>query len=448
MIANSWLSEEIENIQPVFFVGGDREQWLDSHTVMVEAPDDYAHLPQKIRKFFEFCLRNFDFEWIFKCDDDTYVAMDRLHSLISADHDIIGSPYLDERGSPSGGAGYFLTREMVRRLVADATLASVGDEDVIHGEAVIRYGARALGTHRLRMDASDFPRSDNDLVTAHWCSEARLEIIHSIRTGTGGERIPIKHPFWSDEVVLYEDGSFMRTGTRCHGRWHGLKGGIVILDWLDWPAEVFIRTTDNGSGRGEGKETLIFQHEMLGHAAVKKDTPNKRETIYVEEDWSGERKWRVAEIPKLGSPAFSGWKKDSVYCISLSGVIDQLELGTLRELLDDSYKVLKAGSFLRVEFLDLSKAVSAGAFAELKGQSGSSEARKSLADSSLSGFCPAAWTEDQITALMRASGFVVQPAGLGWSAFGDIRDRMHWISKEWTSELLPLVCYLEAMKLS
>jgi hypothetical protein len=449
VIGDTWLSECVDNVTPVFFVGGEQECWTDPQTVMVEAPDDYAHLPLKIRKFFEFSLRNFDFDWIFKCDDDTYVALDRLHSLLSPDHDIIGSPYLEERGSPSGGAGYFLSRAMVEELLADASLPCVGDEDVIHGEAVIRYGAKPLSTPRLKMDASNFPRPDNDIVTAHWCSAERLEIIHSIHRESILEEVPVKHPFWSDEIILYKGEAFMRASTCCHGKWHRLKNGSLILDWLDWPAEIFAPavTSGNKSTDVESKITpLVFQCEMTGVPPGKKaGTAKEQIRIWAEEDWSGERRWRQVALPTAKGSPLPVWKKNSVFCISLAGAIDTLDLVALRDLITACYGALKPGSFMRVEFLDLTRAFNLVP-SDFKIEPTSTEIEAGGRPQRRGS--PAVWVEAQVAALLRVAGFLVQPTGIGWSAFGDINGRTNWIEKEWSEDVLPQVCCLEAIKFS
>lgn len=41
-------------------------------------PDDYASLSQKTRLFCRWAVSNYDFDYLFKCDDDTYVHVDRL----------------------------------------------------------------------------------------------------------------------------------------------------------------------------------------------------------------------------------------------------------------------------------------------------------------------------------------------------------------------------------
>jgi hypothetical protein len=229
-----------DKISTLFFVGGVGTGPDEVDTVVLSVPDDYLHLPAKVRAFFEWALLHSDFEWLFKCDDDTYVALDRLAELLEGPAEIIGSKCLETRGAPSGGAGYFLTRRVVEMLVADRTLPATGDEDLIHGRAAIGYGVEGRSTSRLRMDASQFPKGDNHVVTAHWCSPQRMRAIHCIFSCAPLHSVRVKHPYWNDEILLYQEGFAQRFSTGCCAKWSIPRLGMLQLDWLDWPPEIFV----------------------------------------------------------------------------------------------------------------------------------------------------------------------------------------------------------------
>ncbi len=52
--------------------------WEEEDTVGLDAPDGYNELPAKVKSFFRYALENYEFEWLFKCDDDTYLELSRL----------------------------------------------------------------------------------------------------------------------------------------------------------------------------------------------------------------------------------------------------------------------------------------------------------------------------------------------------------------------------------
>ncbi|MDB6024288.1 MAG: nucleotide-diphospho-sugar transferase, partial [Verrucomicrobiales bacterium] len=240
-IRETWMSESVEGIEAVFFVGGKGELKGEEDTVVVEEPtDNYEYLPSKVRAFFRHALEEHEFDWIFKCDDDTYTALSRIHDLVDNEFDIIGNQCLTDRGAPSGGAGYFLNRKFVEKLVADESLPLTGDEDIIIGRAAILHGARPKSTPRLRLDASLFPKQDNNIVSAHWCSIDRMKAIHAIFTTKPSHTIHVRHPLWNDSVSLYENGTFKRNGSGCCGTWALRNGRNLSLHWFDWEAESFL----------------------------------------------------------------------------------------------------------------------------------------------------------------------------------------------------------------
>lgn len=240
-IRQTWLASPHPEIHTLFFVGG-ADTIDESDTVVVEARDDYDFLPQKVLAFFRYAVENLEFDWLFKCDDDTYVSLDRLKQLPKPGYGIIGSEYLAQRGSPSGGAGYFLDRATVERLVLDRSIPDTGFEDVLIGEAAIRGGAKPLATHRLRMNAVQIPLRNNDIATAHWCSPKLLHTIHAILHDEEGCTIRAIHPYWSDEIILYSGGYFQRFSTGCSGKWERLNNDHLRLEWTDWDPEVFAKT--------------------------------------------------------------------------------------------------------------------------------------------------------------------------------------------------------------
>lgn len=240
-VRETWMSQNVEGITPLFFVG--KGSCAEPDTICVEADDSYEALPEKVVGFFRWAIENHDFEWLFKCDDDTYLALDRLSSIIDPRYDLIGDPSVDNRGAPSGGAGYLLSRRAVSRLIED-NLPKFGAEDLIVGHAIQGYGLPTLSRRVLSMDSRSRPTPENDVVTAHWCPPKRLRRIHSVLTGeTPSEAtvITVWHENWGrDELAFYDSGYFERPSTGCEGEWEDLGGDYRSLNWDAWDRE-FLR---------------------------------------------------------------------------------------------------------------------------------------------------------------------------------------------------------------
>lgn len=243
-VRKTWLPLCKGQVEARFFVGTGVVDEAD--TVVLNAPDDYDYLPAKVGAFFRYALEHFKFDWLFKCDDDTYLMPERLLSLLGT-HDVVGNDFLAARGSASGGAGYLLSRKAVEALVADDSLAATGPEDVIFTGALVQRGWSWAATPRLCFDARRVPTLSNNMVTCHWISPARMLAIHAGLFDSAVEEVKLQHPCWSDSVVLYASGLFSRKSCGDSGRWTRNEDGALLLEWFDWGPERFC-PVDGGRG--------------------------------------------------------------------------------------------------------------------------------------------------------------------------------------------------------
>jgi hypothetical protein len=89
----------------------------------LDVPDDYAHLPLKMKEMCRYAYES-GYEYIYKCDDDTYLRPERLLSSGYEAYPTMGrhtdpgdpdGPY--KGGWYWGGCGYFLNRECMRLVI-------------------------------------------------------------------------------------------------------------------------------------------------------------------------------------------------------------------------------------------------------------------------------------------------------------------------------------------
>lgn len=238
----TWLSHPAPGIECKFFLGRREPIEEEDDVVALWVNDDYAHLPAKGMAFYQYALEHYDFDWLFKCDDDTYVALDRLESLCDDRYDLIGDMTLANLGFPSGGAGYLMNRTLVENIVAHGgQVPATGAEDVLFGQLSRELGARTYATSRLFLNHSVAPHRLNDQVSAHWCSPERLHDIEMLFHDTPVGVFKGKHPNWEDEVLFFRHGRFLRRTSGCMGRYFFNKENSLILKWDNWAEESLFR---------------------------------------------------------------------------------------------------------------------------------------------------------------------------------------------------------------
>ncbi|KAK6745994.1 hypothetical protein RB195_012231 [Necator americanus] len=119
-VANTWG----QLCNRIVFVSNGTDEKLP--IILVNISESRGQLWSKTRKAFKWIYKNVlnDYDWFLKADDDTYVHMDNLRALLldysPNDPLVIGhlfQPNIGHGVYHSGGAGYVLSRDAVKRLV-------------------------------------------------------------------------------------------------------------------------------------------------------------------------------------------------------------------------------------------------------------------------------------------------------------------------------------------
>ncbi|WAR15513.1 C1GLT-like protein [Mya arenaria] len=125
-------------------------------TVGIDVPEGRKHLTGKTMKAFKYMFDHHfdDADWFMKADDDTYTILENLRYFLSGQ--IKDSPtYFGhhfkakvKQGYFSGGAGYIISKEALRRIGDHGTNASLcrqdgGAEDVEFGNCMQNLGVKA-----------------------------------------------------------------------------------------------------------------------------------------------------------------------------------------------------------------------------------------------------------------------------------------------------------------
>lgn len=173
-IRATWLKKPLPSDARAFFLVSQRhagqahpDEWL------LDCEDTYEETPLKMALFFKAALEKFDFDYLYKCDDDTYVNTAKLLAYDCGGRDYIGHVckgtisrvhHIDKVSSARfrrpyegeitqrwcmGGPGYFLSRRAVEIAAqalstekARAWLAAEPWEDKCVGDVLAQAGIR------------------------------------------------------------------------------------------------------------------------------------------------------------------------------------------------------------------------------------------------------------------------------------------------------------------
>ncbi|KAL8567985.1 hypothetical protein ACOMHN_029160 [Nucella lapillus] len=134
-------------------------QWNSSFpTIGLNVSEGREHLTAKTMEAFRYIYKHHfdDADWFMKADDDTYVIMENLHYMLSAydnkDPIYFGHAFkvIVKQGYTSGGAGYVISKESLRRLAIDGIphpkvcRADGGAEDAEIGKCLMNLGVKLV----------------------------------------------------------------------------------------------------------------------------------------------------------------------------------------------------------------------------------------------------------------------------------------------------------------
>lgn len=155
-----------------FFIGRECKKCFEDE-VPVEAPDHYRGMKRKVQKMLEWCYDR-DYDFLFKCDVDTYCHIPRLMKSGFEVFDYVGYGTV-----PYGGSGYWLSRRAITFLVNEIR---GNDQDTRFGQCedwwvdeILR--ANGLEPHqdsRYHSLTNEGPNPNNDFITVHQYSEHKL----------------------------------------------------------------------------------------------------------------------------------------------------------------------------------------------------------------------------------------------------------------------------------
>lgn len=240
----------------VFLIGGSEgPARLDGDVLHLPCPDNYQALPQKTAGFCRWASDAYDFDYLFKCDDDTYVSMPRLLEFIdSKPGDYVGVEWKPGVGYASGGAGYLLSRRAAEIVARDLNVRT-GAEDVEVQKVLARAGIAFVNSPRFNPWNTAIPRASNSLITSHYCHPEQMRIIHQLRPQN---EIPkLFHWIWLGPKPLPEEFAGYIAG------WKALHPGWEFRLWTDNDRPPLKNEQPFRDAKNWAQKSDILRYELL-----------------------------------------------------------------------------------------------------------------------------------------------------------------------------------------
>ena len=126
--------------------------------IVLQCPDDYVHISVKVREMFRWAYAH-GYDFVFKCETDTYVELARLMRSGFEKHDFIGGP---NGRCVAGGAGWWVSRKTMA-LVLDEQVKGFGDDCWFP----IIAQAKGIVLHHDKRYSDDPVTPYNNIITTH-----------------------------------------------------------------------------------------------------------------------------------------------------------------------------------------------------------------------------------------------------------------------------------------
>ena len=190
----TWMADgEQVAIRSVFLLGCPtlvEPELTGPHYLCLPCPDDYPSLPLRTWNFCRWAMGQPDWDYLLKCDDDSFVCIPRLVVYDCQERPYIGAEWKKGVDYGSGGAGYLIDRKAAA-IVAEQSAPGPGAEDVWVGNVLRAAGVRLSIDEKFIPFGSMIhrPAVGNSFITLHGVDAPAFMASHE-ETGLAAEKQP------------------------------------------------------------------------------------------------------------------------------------------------------------------------------------------------------------------------------------------------------------------
>lgn len=186
-IRQTWLQDVPDGVDVRFFLGRPHDYAPGEREILLDVPDEYTSLPAKSRAIYR-CALEHGYDFVFKCDDDTYLQPGRLLASNFMEHDYSGrlrGPSGDFPAPYASGFAYW-TSARAFRILAEADLGTHTAEDRWVGNVLSENGIHCHLDDRYVVTSSrrntpnfiEGPRQGNQIIAACEYGPSAMRQVH------------------------------------------------------------------------------------------------------------------------------------------------------------------------------------------------------------------------------------------------------------------------------
>jgi len=188
-IQQTW-AEDIPPEVPYFIVEGGHggESRIEGRRIFLNCPDNYESLSIKTREMLKICLREIEFDFLTKCDDDNYLHVKRFLSTDFTGQQYVGYPFNGNFPMATGGL-YTLSKTTIERLLSYSKNNPHGGlygdetrEDKALGLALRELGIRFTEDQRFNCKKYPTPYESTGKLVSTSCSAKEIYAYHAQRS--------------------------------------------------------------------------------------------------------------------------------------------------------------------------------------------------------------------------------------------------------------------------
>jgi hypothetical protein len=157
------------DIEIFFVVGGADRIHVEDNIVHLPCDDQYDGLVEKTKHLCQYVLNNYDFDYLFKCDDDTFLCVDRLYQR-TGNEAYVGTASRTPDGRPyaEGGAGYRINKQATSCAAEKLDPDSANTcEDTSVGDVLRLNGVKLTHDSRFCQSMKQIPSMFNKQISCH-----------------------------------------------------------------------------------------------------------------------------------------------------------------------------------------------------------------------------------------------------------------------------------------